>query len=184
MNDEETKQENDAPQIITVRKKDYQRLKDERDEYLNGWKRAKADYENLLKETKKHRAEFAEWANEQVLMRLLPALDQFEVALHFTPDLDSVPAHERRSFETWITGLEAVRTLWQEAAKDLGLDKISVSGTFNPEIHEAVGHETSDTVPAGDVIRATVNGYRLNGKIVRCAKVIVSKGSERQSSSR
>jgi molecular chaperone GrpE len=163
---------------ISIRKKDYDKLKAERDEYLNGWKRCRADYENLQKEMKKSRSEFADWANEQVLVRLLPAYDQFEVALSYLPELHLQTPEDQKAFENWVIGLQAIRALWSEAGKDLGLEKIETNGAFDPNMHEAVSEEVSDTVPEGEIIRATVNGYRLNDKIVRCAKVVVSKGME------
>jgi molecular chaperone GrpE len=149
-------------------------LKKERDEYLCGWRRAKADYENLVKETQRSKEEYVKYANEQALLRLLPAIDQYDVALSFVPDMDAIPAESRRPFENWLMGLEAVRSLWIEAAKELGLEKVRVSGSFNPSIHEAVGEEKSESVSSGEIVRATVNGWMLNGKLIRPAKVIVS----------
>jgi molecular chaperone GrpE len=150
-------------------------VKKERDEYLCGWRRAKADYENLVKETQRAKEEYVKYANEQALLRLLPAIDQFDVALSFAPALDAIPADARRPFENWITGLEAVRSLWMDASKDLGLEKIRTNGPFDPSIHEAVSEEASAEVRPGEIVRATVNGWMLNGKVIRAAKVIVSK---------
>ena len=154
---------------------DISKIKAERDEYLEGWKRAQADYQNLVRETEAKRSEFADWATERVLMQLIPALDQYEVALRFTPSLDAIPQDQRRPFENWIVGLEAVRSLWWDAAKDLGLEAVRTTGAFDPAIHEAVGAEASEAVPAGEIVRTTMNGYALKGKLIRPAKVIVSK---------
>lgn len=157
-------------------KKDaYEEMKKQRDEYLEGWKRAKADYENLVKETEKARSEYATWANEQVLLQFLPAIDQFEVAMQFIPELKLDAPEDQKAFENWIIGLEAVRSLWKDAAKELGLQKIETRGEMNPELHEAVGEEEHQTIPKGQIIRATVNGWMLDDKVIRCAKVIVSK---------
>ncbi len=152
-------------------------LKKERDEYLSGWRRAKADYENLLRDTQRAKEEYVKFANEQALLRLLPAIDQYDVALSFAPSFDVIPQAAVKPFENWMIGLEAVRSLWIEAARELGLEKIAVTGVFNPNLHEAVGDEVSETVPAGQIIRATVNGWTLNGKVIRAAKVIVSKNN-------
>jgi len=149
-------------------------LEEKCEEYLVGWKRAKADYENLMKETEQTKKEFMSWAKEDCLLRLLPALDQYEVALSFTPDLDLKSEKDKKAFDNWMIGLEAVRSLWQEAAKDLGLNKIEAKGKLDPEIHEAVGEEENEDVPAGEIIRVIVNGYKMNDKVIRCAKVIVS----------
>ncbi len=153
-------------------------VKKERDEYLCGWRRAKADYENLVKETQRAKEEYVKFANEQALLRLLPAIDQFDVALSYAPSLDAVPADARRPFENWITGLEAVRSLWMDASKELGLEKIRATGPFDPTIHEAIGEEASASIPPGEIIRATINGWKLNGKVIRAAKVTVSSINE------
>jgi molecular chaperone GrpE len=153
-------------------------LKKKCDEYLQGWKRAKADYENLQKDTERTRLAFADWARHDCLLRLLPALDQYEVAMRFVPELELRTEKDQKAFENWMIGLEAVRSLWEGAAKDLGLEKIPAAGKLDPKIHEAVGEEESDGVSPGEIIRITVNGYKINGKVIRPAKVIVSKAKQ------
>lgn len=144
-------------------------------EYLAGWKRAQADYANLKRETDKEKTEFAMYANERLLERLLPAIDQFETALSFTPDLTNLPEEDKKKLANWITGLQAVRGSWETVFKDIGLEKVPTEGTFDPLIHEAVAHEASDTVEEGNIVRAMQSGWRLNGKLLRPARVSVAK---------
>lgn len=157
-------------------------LQQERDTYLAGWKRAQADYANLLKETEKARREFIAYAKEDVLLRILPAVDQYEVALQFQPPLDGLPEHARRSFETWITGLYAVKALWEQAAKELGLEPVNSEGALDPACHEAVAEEFHSNIASGNIIKVVQSGWWLSGKLLRPAKVIISKGSEETSS--
>jgi len=155
---------------------DLTKLQAERDEYLAGWKRAQADYANLQKESEKARADYAKYASEECLVKLLPAIDQYLVALRFQPSLDAVTdTDERRKFETWVTGLRAVATLWEQAAKECGLEQVASSGPLDPSQHEAVSEEASETVPPGEIIRIAETGWKLNGKLLRPAKVIISK---------
>lgn len=154
---------------------DLQKLTAERDQYLDGWKRAKADYENLVREMNQKKTEYSCWATEQVLSELLPALDQYDIAMQFTPTLETISESDRKVFQNWIIGLEAVRSLWWDAAKRLGLERVKTEGTFDPSIHEAVSEESSDSTESGNIIRTTMNGYTLKGKVIRPAKVIVSK---------
>ncbi|MFA5129501.1 MAG: nucleotide exchange factor GrpE [Patescibacteria group bacterium] len=156
----------------------FEKIIAERDEYLAGWKRAKADYDNLVKESDRKRGEYADWATEQVLSKLLPAIDQYDVALQFAPSFDVIPEQNRKAFDLWLTGLKAVQALWIDAAKELGLERVRTEGEFDPTIHEAVSEEQNETIPSGQIIKATMNGYTLKGKVIRCAKVIVSKGTE------
>lgn len=150
------------------------------EEYLAGWKRAQADYANLVKETEKRRTELSQFATEQCLARLLPAIDQFEVAMQHIPSLDAVHGTDRKKFENWITGLEAVRLLWDATAKEMGLESVQTDGSLDPTLHEAVAEEPSETVAAGNIIRTVQTGWRLNGRLLRPAKVVVSKGPENE----
>lgn len=153
---------------------DLTKLQQERDEYLAGWKRAQADYANLQKEMEKARQDYAKYASEECLIKLLPAIDQYLVALRFQPSLDGIAnTDERRKFETWITGLQAVSTLWEQAAKECGLEQVPTKGPLDPSVHEAVGEEHSESIPQGEIIRVAEAGWKLNGKLLRPAKVII-----------
>ena len=151
---------------------------DKAEEYLNGWKRAQADYANAQKEMEKARQDYAKYASEECLVKLLPAIDQFLVALRFQPSLDAIPERDdRRPFENWITGLNAVASLWEQAAKELGLEQVPAKGPLNPAQHEAVSTEESADVPPGHIIRVAEAGWILNGKLLRPAKVVVAQDS-------
>lgn len=134
------------------------------DEYLAGWKRAQADYMNLKKDTEREKAEFSKYANERLLERLLPAIDQFELALEHAPAGIADP---------WISGLKAVKNTWEAAFHDIGLEHVPTDGAFDPLIHEAVGEE--DGGEAGKIVRVVRSGWRLHGKLLRPARVIISK---------
>ncbi len=140
-------------------------------EYLEGWKRAQADYQNLKKDTEREKGEFAKYANERLLSDLLPALDQFALAMRYIPAVDADAA----SWEKWLVGLRAVQSLWEQAAKDTGLERISTEGVFDPAKHEAVGEEEMEGKESGAIIKVMQDGWILNGKILRPAKVIIAQ---------
>lgn len=144
-------------------------------EYLAGWKRAQADYANLKKEVEQERREFAKYANERLLSHLLPAIDQYEIALHFAPVFDSAPEDIQKKFDNWFAGIKAVRGMWESAFKDIGLEKVPTDQLFDPVMHEAVAEEEQEGKPSGTIIRVTQAGWRLHGKILRHAKVVLSK---------
>ncbi|MDQ7814835.1 MAG: nucleotide exchange factor GrpE [Patescibacteria group bacterium] len=144
-------------------------------EYLSGWKRAQADYANLKRQTDKEKAEFALYANEKLLNRLLPAIDQFEMALAFTPVLKGLQEEDKKKFDNWISGIEAVRASWETVFKDIGLEKIMTEGLFDPLVHEAVSEEPTDDAAEGTVLRCLQSGWRLNGKLLRPARVVVAR---------
>ncbi len=145
------------------------------EEYLAGWKRAQADYANLKKETENERREFAKYANERLLSSLLPAIDQYETALHFVPTFEAAPEEIKKKFDNWLVGMKAVRSMWESAFKDIGLEKVPIDGAFDPNLHEAIAEEAAEGHAPGTIIRVTQYGWRLNGKVLRPAKVVIAK---------
>jgi molecular chaperone GrpE len=145
------------------------------DEYLAGWKRAQADYQNLKKDGEREKAEFAKYANERLLSDLLPALDQFAFALRHIPDTSGLPEDEKKKWDNWLQGIKAVQTLWEQAAKAQGLERIKTDSVFDPIKHEAVGEEEAESKESGSIIRVMQDGWMLHGKVLRPSKVIVAK---------
>ncbi|MFZ6015148.1 MAG: nucleotide exchange factor GrpE [Patescibacteria group bacterium] len=143
-------------------------------EYLAGWKRAMADYENLQREFKEKQQNFSKYAHEQMLMELLPAIDQFESALEHMPDLSKVPEAERKQLENWFIGIKAVNHLWEEMFNNIGLERVDTAGTFDPLIHNAVGKEEDPNQPQDQILKTVQTGWKLKGTILRPAKVIVN----------
>ncbi|MFA5935241.1 MAG: nucleotide exchange factor GrpE [Patescibacteria group bacterium] len=167
---------NDEQHIDPTASEDVETIKKQSEEYLAGWKRAQADYANLKKESEREKQEFAKYANERLLESLLPAIDQYETALSFTPDLVGLPEDEQKKFKNWIIGLHAVRALWESAFQAIGLEKVEGTGMFDPNLHEAVSEEAGDG-EAGRIVRTVQDGWKLNGKLIRPAKVVITKES-------
>lgn len=143
------------------------------EEYLAGWKRAQADYANLKKEVEREKAESFKYANMQLLAALLPAVDQYEMALGHVPDVSALPSDDRTRIENWIAGIKAVRSIWEMSFQAIGLEKVPTNGAFDPTLHEAVGEEAWDT-SENDIVRVVQDGWRLHGKLLRPAKVIIA----------
>ncbi len=145
------------------------------EEYLAGWKRAQADYQNVKKEMERERADMMSRANERLLERLLPVLDQFALAMQFLPDVEQLPEDVRPKWKNWVIGLAAIQTQWMQTAAAEGLEPIPTEGAFDPHLHEAVSEEASDTVGAGNIIRTMQTGWKLHGQVLRHARVVVAK---------
>ncbi len=145
------------------------------EEYLAGWKRAQADYANIKKDHEREKQEYSKYANERLLSELLPAVDQFEIALNFTPDTAQLPEEQRKKFDNWLVGVKAVRGLWENAFQQIGLEKVKTDGQFDPLLHEAVGQEAQADHTDGTIVRVMQSGWSLSGKLLRPAKVIVTQ---------
>ncbi|MDO8584237.1 MAG: nucleotide exchange factor GrpE [bacterium] len=148
------------------------------EEYLAGWKRAQADYQNLRKEVEKERVDFVKYANERLLHELLPSLDQYETAMKHTPELSTLNAAEQKTYRNWLQGLQAVRSLWEQTLRGLGLERIATDGPFNPALHDAAGEEPSEEKKPGEIVRVIHDGWRWGERVIRPARVIVAKEND------
>ena len=126
----------------------------ERDEYLNGWKRAKADMINAKKEWEDQLKSLNDFIKSGLVKDFLPVLD----ALEATQD---------------IPGWQEIKKLAEDTLKKMGLEEIEVIGEqFDPNYHEAMaeGEGEPDTV-----IEVLQKGYKINGRVIRAAKVKIGK---------
>lgn len=138
------------------------------EEYLAGWKRAKADLENVRKDEERMRNEFARFAAAAVVRDLLPVIDTFRIALAHLP--------ESVKREQWAVGLTLLDRQLEEALRAQGVERMETVGKpLDPEYAEAVGSEKGDPNEPGVVLREAQAGYLLHGKVLRPAKVIVSE---------
>ncbi len=129
--------------------------------YLDSWKRCQADFENYKKAQAKHQEEFRKYAKLDVTLQILPVLDNFEAALAHVP--------EERKDNKWVEGIVYIKKQLEDVLRSNGIEEISVKvgDKFSPEIHEAVAGE-------GEKVKKVMQrGYRLDGKIIRAAKVEV-----------
>lgn len=141
------------------------------DKYLNNWKRAAADLENYKKGQAKMLGEFRKFASLDAVLQILPVLDNFNASLEHIP--------EDQKDSAWVTGIIYIKKQLEDILKNNGVDEIEVKegDEFNPEIHEAVQHNTNLQINAdgADMRIKTVaqKGYKIDNKVIRAAKVIV-----------
>jgi molecular chaperone GrpE len=142
-------------------------LRHEQEELRNQLLRKAADFDNYRKRVERERREMAELAAQDLLLELLPILDDFERAL----DVDVTPGAER-----YRDGVELNYRQLQELLKKRGVTPIEAVGTdFDPHVHQAVVHEASTTHRDGEVIAELRRGYRLGDRLLRPALVKVAK---------
>jgi len=136
------------------------------DEYLEGWKRAKADFLNYKKEEMGRISELMKFGSESIMLDLITVLDSFNLGVSLSSD------------EATKKGMLLIKTQLEDILKRYGLEKISVErgGMFDPKIQEAIDEIVSD-YPEGVVAEEIEKGYTLNGKVIRPIKVKLSKGN-------
>jgi len=134
--------------------------------------RAQAELENYRKRMVRERTEAVQYANRNLLEQLLPIIDNFEMGLKAAYDAEG-------DSSMIYQGMAMVRKQLEDFLANQGVEPIESDGlAFDPNVHEAVGQESHDSAPEGQVIRTIRRGYRLKDRLLRAASVVVSSGPE------
>jgi len=132
--------------------------------------RGQADFDNYKKRSAREKEEAIKYANSSLLERLIAIVDNFELGL-------SAARGEGESSPIF-SGMSMVLKQLTDFLADNGLQAIDAEGQkFDPNLHEAIAHESSRDVPEGTVIRQTRRGYRLKDRLLRPSSVVVSSGA-------
>jgi molecular chaperone GrpE (heat shock protein) len=142
-------------------------------EYLDGWKRCQADFENYKKRQAESQKDLLLYASQNVILQVLPILDNFHVST------DHIPEDQKNN--PWVTGIMYIQKQLEDMLKENGVEEIEVypGDSFDPTFHEATRDFESKENKEDDnefknIIRKVVQkGYRIDGKIIRAARVIV-----------
>ena len=140
----------------------------ESSEYFDKWLRLRAEMENFKKRMETEKSEHLKFGNESLLEALLPILDNLERAID----------HGKNGGENspLMVGLEMVRKEFAGILERFGVKPVPTVGeAFDPEKHEAISQQESD-LEANRVVSAAQNGYFYHDRLLRPAKVIVSRG--------
>lgn len=138
------------------------------EEYLNGWKRAKADYLNLKKENDANQKEVMGYAFAATIIQFLPVYDNLEIAFKHVPkDLEKIE---------WVKGIENIKKQCESVLKEMGVERIKTIGEkFDTQFHEAMAEEKKEGIEAGVIFEEMQSGYTMHGKTIIPAKVKVGK---------
>lgn len=148
-------------------KKDLAACKKEKQEYLDGWQRARADLLNAKKRSQENTVQEQRRAENAFVEKLLPLCDSFEMAFRG----DSWESADT----SWKKGVEQVYAQLGSILNEYNIEKVGVAGElFSPEAHEAVSQTPVSTQKENDtVIEVLQSGYKSGEHLIRPAKVIV-----------
>ncbi|MEO0415763.1 MAG: nucleotide exchange factor GrpE, partial [Verrucomicrobiota bacterium] len=132
--------------------------------------RNQADLENYRKRMSREKTEAIQYANGSLLRSLLPVIDNFDMGLTAAKNEDENSMIYR--------GMAMVYDQIQNFLTENKVDLIDVApdSDFDPNLHEAIKQEPSDSVPEGKVIFTLRKGYQLRDRLLRPANVVVSQG--------
>jgi molecular chaperone GrpE len=131
--------------------------------------RLQADFENFRKRAQREKDEARQFANQNLIEKQLPILDNFEMALAAAKDAD--PALR--------DGVQMIYDQLLGILRDSGVETIDATGEdFDPNLHEAISQQETTEAEPGTVVEQVQRGYRLHERLVRPARVVVAKAPE------
>lgn len=160
---------------ITLSEVEYNLLKEDAakaGEYWQRLLRLQADFDNMRKRIEKEKSEFVKFANEGVLLDLLNVLDDLERAVELAEK-------GKEDFGAFLKGVEMILAHLYEVLKENGVTAVDAAGKpFDPHLYEALMQQEKDDLAENTVIEELQKGYLINGRVLRTAKVKVSKKKE------
>ena len=161
-------------QVTSMTDPEIQALKAEAEKarhYYDQWARTTADLDNYKKRATRERQEAIKFANEALIEKLIPGLDNFDSALAATAQ-----AGGSTSAQSLQTGINMILQQLKSVLAEAGLEEIDASNkTFDPNWHEALSQQASAEVPEGQVLQQLRKGYKLRERLLRPAGVVVAK---------
>ena len=135
--------------------------------------RGQADFANFRKRADEEKLELLGNAKSQVILRILPAFDDIERAM------GQAPAEGSETDNGWLEGFRLIERKLNSILEGEGLQRIEAEGlAFNPWEHEIVSYLDVPKRKEGEVLEVTRQGYKINGKVLRPAQVVVVKKAE------
>src|SRR5438270_5406357 len=131
--------------------------------------RLAADFENFKKRAARERQDISKYANESLLQKLIPVLDNFDNALA------AANTAQNSAVEQLQAGISMIHQQLRTVLAEAGLEELdSTNKTFDPNWHEAVSQQESAEVPEGQVLQQLRKGYKLRDRLLRPASVVVA----------
>ena len=131
--------------------------------------RLMAEFDNFRRRSAKEQLDLIEVANGKILEKLSEVQDNFERAF--------AAENKAKDLDAFEKGMQLIYNQFAKILTDAGLEQIDPTGKeFDPNMHEALMQQPSETIPEGHVVTVFQKGYKLKNKILKTAKVIVSSG--------
>jgi molecular chaperone GrpE len=159
-------------------------LKAQASEYLEGWQRARAEFANYKRRVEKEQAEAYQNATARVIGRFLDVGDDLDRALSDYAALTAAPTElgqagaqpDAAALTKWAQGVSLIQRKLQNMLDMENVERIPAEGlAFDPNLHEAVTHEDSDSHQPGQIIGVVRQGYRIGDRVIRPALVRVAR---------
>ena len=133
--------------------------------------RTTADFENFKKRAAREKQDALKFANESLIQKLIPLLDNFDMALAAVQNGQTGAASSSLQ-----SGINMILQQFKSALTEAGLEEVDATGKpFDPNLHEAISQQETAEVPEGHVVQQLRKGYKLRDRLLRPASVIIAK---------
>lgn len=171
-NKKEPESEKKEKKIVSIEESEYLELKEGADKAKEYWERLlrlQADFDNTRKRLEREKQDFVKFANEGIIAELLNILDDLERAVDLAQS-------KHQDLAAFLKGVEMILAHLYEMLKEYGVKPIEAEGKiFDPHYHEALMQAEDKDAPEHTVLEEMQKGYLLNDRVIRTAKVKVSK---------
>lgn len=174
----------------SIKSKDFEKqieqLKKEKEELAETLKRVAADFSNMRRRHEEERTQGSSLATNSLVMDIFPILDNFRRASQHAPEInisdDNTPTlseEDFRKISAYFDGIRQIEKQLEGVLQNVGLKRIeTLNQQFDPRTMEACAYEPHPELPENTIIDELEGGYQLNDKVIRPAKVRVSKGQD------
>ena len=144
--------------------------------------RLAAEFANFQRRTEEEKKQIVDRAKGELLEELFPIMDNLERSSTHAPAIDlnevsSLSEDDFKKMANYFSGLRLIEKQLEQVLSQAGFRKIPTVGSeFDPNLHEAISHESSAEVPNGAIIAEVESGWLLDDHVLKPAKVRVSKG--------
>ncbi len=165
--------EEDLKKTLKKFRADIKQLKKEKEEYLTGWQKERAEFANYRKQEDDRKAMFSESMRERILSRFLTVTDSFNMAFSNREAWEKVD-------ENWRKGVEYIYTQLNTVFEEYGVKAIGEEGdVFDPNIHQSIDLvETAKKEQDHTIAKVIQKGYKLGERVMRPARVNVYEYKE------
>ena len=166
--------EEDLKKTLKKFRADLKACKKEKEEYLTGWQKERADFINYKKQEDERKSIFSEAMRERILMRFLTVLDSFDMAFANKEAWEKVD-------ENWRKGIEHIHSQMETIFEEFGIKPAGEVGeSFDPGIHQSIEVIQTDKKEDDHKVAEVVQkGYKLSGRVIRPARVNIFEFNEK-----
>lgn len=160
--------EEDLKKTLKKLRNDLKQAKKEKEEYLTGWQKERADFANYKKQEEDRKAMFSESMRERILSRFLTVMDSFNMAFANREAWEKVDAN-------WRKGVEYIHSQMNTVFEEYGVKEIgNIGEPFDPNIHESLEMIDTNEKDKNHTIASIIQkGYKLGDRVLRPARVNV-----------